>query len=355
MCVSLSPPLDEATLPRPASRDAYDTKRHNHKQVLGLGLGAAEVAEFSALFQTWSAGFLPPAVDLPFTPFGRGLAARREIRARILARIDGGASGALTPLPAGGLVARLLEAFDGDREAVVDNVINVMFAGHDTSSSALTSLVDFLASHPDALARVCAEQARVLQTHGEAVTPDAMAAMPYAAACIRETLRARPIVSGVMRKAGRDVELSPGVVIPKGCPVAVALATIAEREPAWRGDWDEFKPERFLVTAAPGSGGGNNSSGSVSSSSSGVSSSSGEAEAAVALAPSPPTYNPFGIGVRYCLGSHLATAEMTAMVAELAREIARSGRRLEVERPTAWREFPILVPDNGLPGRLAKA
>jgi hypothetical protein len=30
----------------------------------------------SRLFQTWSYGFVPPDIDLPFTPMGRGMEAR---------------------------------------------------------------------------------------------------------------------------------------------------------------------------------------------------------------------------------------------------------------------------------------
>ena len=183
-----------------------------------------------------------------------------------------------------------------------------------------------LAANPRVLARLADEQAAVVAAHGEALTPAAVAAAPYASAVIRETLRMRMIVSGVMRKAEKDLELPGGQTIPSGCPVMVAFSAMAEREPAWQGDAEEFKPERFLT----GGGGGSNS--------------------AVSLAAQPPSFNPFGIGTRYCLGSHLALAEMGAVVAELGRLAASHG--LEVEQPGRWEEFPILRPDNGLPTRL---
>jgi len=92
--------------------------------------------------------------------------------------------------------------------------------------------------------------------------------MPFNAAVIREALRLRPIVPAAMRRAGRDIQLPGGAVIPSGCPVAIAFSSMAEREPAWQADWSEFRPERFL---AEGGGG---------------------------LAPQPATFNPFGIGQR---------------------------------------------------------
>lgn len=51
------------------------------------------------------------------------------------------------------------------------------------------------------------------------------------------------------------------------------------------------------------------------------------------------------------MGYHLALAEMTALVAELAR-LLEASHDLEAEPPRAWAEFPALKPDNGLPARL---
>ncbi|GBF88017.1 hypothetical protein Rsub_00729 [Raphidocelis subcapitata] len=308
----------------PAPFSAYDgMKRFTFdvlvNQVLELSLDDAEVTEMSRTFQAWARGFLPPAVDVPFTPFGQGMAARNKIRDKILSLLAAGR------LPPDGLVARLQSHFGGDTEAIIDNIINVQFAGHDTSSSSLTSMLGALAANPRVLARLADEQAAVVAAHGEALTPAAVAAAPYAAAVVRETLRMRLIVPGVMRKAEKDVQLAGGLSIPKGCPVLVAFSAIADREPAWEADRGEFRPERFLTGGSGGSGGPE------------------------ALAPQPAGFNPFGIGTRYCLGSHLALAEMGAMVAELGR--LAGSHALEVEQPGRWEEFPILRPDNGLPTR----
>ncbi|GBF88018.1 cytochrome P450 [Raphidocelis subcapitata] len=311
----------------PAPFSAYDgMKRFTFDVlVLELGLAAEEVSRMSALFQIWTRGFMPPTVPLPFTPMGKGMAARRKIRDTLLTIFAAGR------LPPDGLVARLQAHFGDNTEAVIDNIITLIFAGHDTSSSALTSMLAALAADPRALARLADEQAAVLAAHGEALTPAAVAAAPYATAVIRETLRIRPVVAGAMRTAVRDVELPGGLVIPRGCPMAVAFSAMAAREPAWQADRGEFRPERFLTGGGSGSGG------------------SGGPES---LAPQPAGFNPFGIGTRYCLGSHLALAEMGAMVAELGR--LGGSHALEVEQPGRWEEFPILRPDNGLPTRFVR-
>lgn len=48
---------------------------------------------------------------------------------------------------------------------------------------------------------------------------------------------------------------------------------------------------------------------------------------------------PFGAGQHYCLGSHLATAELTAAVAVLAR-----GYELQADMHVVWVDFPIKKP-----------
>lgn len=45
-------------------------------RVLGLGMSDGEVQQYAQLFQTLVDGFVPPAWDVPFTMFGKGLKAR---------------------------------------------------------------------------------------------------------------------------------------------------------------------------------------------------------------------------------------------------------------------------------------
>jgi hypothetical protein len=44
--------------------------------VLGLRMSQEEVCQFAVLFQALVDGFMPPAWDLPFTAYGKGLKAR---------------------------------------------------------------------------------------------------------------------------------------------------------------------------------------------------------------------------------------------------------------------------------------
>lgn len=45
-------------------------------QGMQIAMDDVEVEKYAKVFETWVAGFLPPAINLPIFPFGRGMAAR---------------------------------------------------------------------------------------------------------------------------------------------------------------------------------------------------------------------------------------------------------------------------------------
>lgn len=53
-----------------------------------------------------------------------------------------------------GTLARLRDEFGADSPVTVDNVITVLFAGFDTTSSSITYMLAQLAEHPDILEKV---------------------------------------------------------------------------------------------------------------------------------------------------------------------------------------------------------
>ena len=102
------------------------------------------------------------------------------------------------------------EAFT-DRE-IRDQVMTLMFAGHDTSTSTLTFMLHELARHPDVVARLVEEQDRVL---GGAV-PDVEQLereMPYLDMVLDEVLRLYPPAWIGPRRAVRDFEFG-GYTVP---------------------------------------------------------------------------------------------------------------------------------------------
>jgi cytochrome P450 len=185
-----------------------------------------------------------------------------------------------------------------------------------------------LDARPDVLAALRAEQASVVAAHGHALTPPALAAMPYADAVVREVARAWPVVNGVFRKALVDLEVS-GARVPAGWALLVMISGPTKASLVGAGGADEFDPGRWLDAGARAAG----------------SAAPGCPRAVQSLVRDPPGFLPFGLGPHVCLGMGLALAELRAVVAVLVREYDWS-----TERPgEEWR--PPLPPADGLPVR----
>jgi cytochrome P450 family 135 len=152
-------------------------------------------------------------------------------------------------------------------EALRDEVMTLLVAGHETTATALAWAFERLVRHPEAMAR--------------AVEGDD----DYLDAVVKETLRVRPVVADVVRTVTGETEVG-GYVLPKGTTVLPALALV-QRDPRHYGDDAvEFRPERFLDGSPP-----------------------------------PYTWIPFGGGVRRCIGAAFATLEMKVVLREVLARV----------------------------------
>eukprot|EP00879_Flechtneria_rotunda_P003605 GHRR01003841.1.p1 GENE.GHRR01003841.1~~GHRR01003841.1.p1 ORF type:complete len:402 (+),score=99.42 GHRR01003841.1:454-1659(+) len=275
-------------------------------KALALGFTDSEIQEYSEVFRILVNGFMPPAINLPFTAFGKGLKAKQQLVERIQVAL------ASARLPADSMLARFRDEWGPKDERSTDNVITLLFAGHDTTSSAISYLLWQLNKHPAVLEKLREEQAAVQAKHGSDLSPAAIAAMKYTAAVVKETLRLAHVIAYIPRHTTKDIQApTNGPRVPSGCPFVMALAAISSADPAVATDAEEFRPERWLDQA---------NSKTLSQ------------------------YQlPFGIGQHYCVGSHLAQAELTAVISELA-----SGYKPTVDPDVEWVDFPIKQPKNGL-------
>ena len=64
-------------------------------------------------------------------------------------------------------------------------LLGLLFAGHDTTSAALTSLFSILPDHPDVMARLREEQAQLVARHGPGASTALLRDMKYGEAVIR--------------------------------------------------------------------------------------------------------------------------------------------------------------------------
>jgi cytochrome P450 len=207
------------------------------------------------------------------------------------------------------------EAGEGfaDKE-IRDQVMTLMFAGHDTSTSTLTFMMHELARHPDVVAKLCEEQDRVLG--GEVPDIDRLEReMPYLEMVLDEVLRLYPPAWIGPRRAVRDFEFN-GHRVARGAYVNYC-SWASHRLPEVFPEPEAFIPERF----------------------------SRERKAALPRG----AYVPFGGGRRICIGKRFGQIEVKLVATMLLQRLrldAMPGRSMTV------RQMPTLSPRGGLEMRV---
>ncbi|KAL3496953.1 n-alkane-inducible cytochrome P450 [Aspergillus germanicus] len=138
-----------------------------------------------------------------------------------------------------------------DRRRVLDEVMNVLLAGRDTTASLLSNLFFMLAKSPDIWAKLRRE---VTSLEGRAPTYEQLRSLKYVQSCINESLRLHPVVPRNERQAIRDTVLPLGggpdglspVFVPNGTLVSYSLYALHRRTDIYGADASEFRPERWM-------------------------------------------------------------------------------------------------------------
>jgi cytochrome P450 len=122
---------------------------------------------------------------------------------------------------------------------IVNHMMFMIMASHDTTSSAAASLIFLLSAHPEWMARV-----RTEISASSAADPFAYMEMKELDAAFREALRLFPSVPAIPRVAAEDIAYG-GHIIPKGARVAV-YPYFNHRDATYWPNPDVFDPGRFL-------------------------------------------------------------------------------------------------------------
>jgi cytochrome P450 len=276
----------------------------------GLGHEAAVAFERALAFydtETWMMLLRGPG-----SPWARMQANRRALDEIILGQID---ARRLTPTGGDDILSMLLEARDEDgegftRQELRDQMMHLLFGGHDTTSSTLSFLIYELSRNPHVLERLLEEQDSVLG--GRTPTAeDLLNGLPYLSLVVDETLRLYPPVWFGPRMSVKPFEFA-GHRVPAGVHI-IHSSWVSHRLPEVFPNPEAFIPERF------------------------------EPEARRRLAPG--AYIPFGGGQRICIGKRFGQTEVklvsTMLLQRLAVELL-PGRTMHV------RQMPTLSPEGGL-------
>ena len=170
-------------------------------------------------------------------------------------------------------------------EELVDNMVTFLFAGHDTTSLALTYTFLLLSTPPEARERLDREHDAVLG--GDPPELDDLDDLAYTEKVIKESLRLYPPAYVLFRQAAADVAVG-GYRIPEGTIVTLPQFRL-HVDPRFWDEPDAFRPERWTE----------------------------EMEADLPDY----AYFPFGGGPRHCIGMRFAMTELKHLVPTIAQRV----------------------------------
>uniref|UniRef100_A0A251U946 Putative cytochrome P450 n=1 Tax=Helianthus annuus TaxID=4232 RepID=A0A251U946_HELAN len=182
------------------------------------------VTELGSLFNTFLKGLGSLPIDIPGTQFYRGKRAAIAIKKQLIMIIN---QRKLTLKQENAssfedLLSHLLLNSDENGQflsemEIANNILLLLFAGHDTSAVSITLLMKCLGEHPDVYKNVLKEQLGILEgkAPGEVLNWEDIQKMRYSWNVVCEVLRLNPPVIGSFREALVDFEYA-GYTIPKG-------------------------------------------------------------------------------------------------------------------------------------------
>lgn len=186
----------------------------------------------------------------------------------------------------GDVVSMLVAAIDeeGNRltaPQMMDHLLTLFVAGHETLANALTWACYLLAQHPHVTSKLLYELES--QPGGKAPTPAELDRLPYLEQVVKEVLRLYPPAASLSRIARKPFEWK-GYAFHAG-DIIMYSPYVSHRMPDQFAEPEVFRPERFDPV-------------------------SGEQHA-------PGAFIPFGAGPRTCLGAPFAMMELKTVLAML--------------------------------------
>ena len=131
------------------------------------------------------------------------------------------------------------------QDALLDEVMTMFVAGHDTTAAALTWIIYLLNKNPKALDRM--KEELNVNWDGKVVTFETLNSLPYMKMVIQEALRLLPPVWAFGRKAKED-DVILNYQIKKGNSLNIPIYAIHRHPDFWEHP-NEFYPEHFLPEA----------------------------------------------------------------------------------------------------------
>ncbi|KAF8028343.1 hypothetical protein BT93_E1071 [Corymbia citriodora subsp. variegata] len=278
------------------------------------------VSKFAKPFARVSSGFTAVPINIPGTPFNRAMEGGKVIRQELLNIIRRRKTEILEGKDSNARDFLSQWLLQGDDDGTVfydmdasNKIMGLLIASHETTSTSITIVVNYLAQFPHIYERVHQEQMEIAKSKGpdEFLNWDDVQKMKYSWTVACESMRLLPPAQGAYREATVDFSFA-GYTIPKGWKTFWTVYS-THKNPKYFPDPEKFDPSRF-----EGNG------------------------------PAPFTYVPFGGGPRMCPGKEYARLEILIFMHNLVT-------KFKLEKVIPDEKFiydPSPVPIKGLVIRL---
>ena len=200
-------------------------------------------------------------------------------------------------------------------QEIIDHMIFLMMAAHDTTSSSLTTMMYLLALHPEWQERLRAAAQALSKTQLEHDDLEQLEELTWV---MREALRLTPPLTSMPRMCVKDTEFQ-GYPIPAGTMVGIYPMHVHYMPSLWTNP-RTFDPERFSPAR--------------------------QEDRRHAFA-----WVPFGGGAHVCIGQHFATLQVKAIMHQL---LLRYRWSIEPGYTMPYQLVPIAKPRDGLPVTLER-
>jgi cytochrome P450 len=277
---------------------------------MGIALGANAAAINRAFVHTVAASLAFIRVPVPGLKMWRGVRGRELLVARFRELLPQKRAAHTSDFFSEFCHARSEQGEQFTDQEIVDHMIFLMMAAHDTTTSTLTTMIYLLAKHPEWQERL-RDEAREL---GKAqLDHDDLEKSLTLHQVMREALRLYPPLSSMPRMCIRDTVFQD-YLIPAGTMVGVFPIHVHQMPTLWTRP-RSFDPERFSEARQEDKG---------------------HAFAWV----------PFGGGAHMCIGQHFATLQVKAIMHQL---LLRYRWRVPSEYVMPYQLVPIAKPRDALP------
>ncbi|MCM4158352.1 cytochrome P450 [Antarcticibacterium flavum] len=176
------------------------------------------------------------------------------------------------------LEARYDDGSSMENEQLIDEILILFTAGHETTSNALTFTAQLLSRHPEAQEKILEEVKKAERDTNTII--EFIQACSYTKMVLEEAMRLYPPAYFIDRVNNED-DVFDGMMIPKGSSLLFSMYEIHRHKDFWN-EPEEFRPDRFEDPKKYSS-----------------------------------CYYPFGAGPRMCIGNNFAMYEMILAVAQL--------------------------------------